>query len=296
MVKNNLECLTMATFSSEQLNFFKFSTVVLDEFPVALRKVFVYMWDTNVAPKHGGQKWDNSSLVRNLFLSKEGGGKKVPTLNKSYEEWDCTALFKATLFSQTFAMPDGSGTLTTLDNLYVKPHGLLSGAFHTSVISPARDKAETFAMALDQLRLLRNTLFHQTCTRKIDKATFDQYVQLAKDAFAALGQDSTRIDDIGKLAVDDFPIARVQQLEDELRKEKDAAIKFSQIENHLKQIGSDTKDVKAGVTNIETKIEEVSSNVKEIRANQDDWKQAKQAESLKGMSVCVCEPCSTHVM
>ena len=133
-------------------------------------------------------------------------------------------------------------------------------------------------------------------TRKIDKATFDQYVQLTKDAFAALGQDSTRIDDIGKLAVDDFPTARVQQLEDELRKEKDAAIKFSQIENHLNQIGSDTKDVKAGVTNIETKMGEVSSYVKEIKANQDDWKQAKQAESLKGMSICVCEPCSTHVM
>ena len=279
--------LTMATFSSEQLNFFKFSAVVLDEFPVALRKVFVFMWDTTVAPKHGGQKWDNSSLVLNLFLSKGGGVKKVPTLNKSYEEWDCTALFKATLFSQTFAIPDGSGTSATLDKLYVKPRGVSSGAFHTSVTSPTGDQAETFALALDQLRLLRNTLCHQSSTQMIDKATFDQYVLLAKDAFAALGQDSTRIDDIGKLAEDDFPTARVQQLEYELRNEKDAAIKLSQIENHLHQIGSDAKDVKAGVANINTKVEEVSSNVKEIKANLGDWKQAKEAESLKGMSECM---------
>ena len=194
---------------------------------------------------------------------------KVPTLNKSYEEWDCTALFKATLFSQTFAMPDGSGHLSTLDKLYVKPRSVSSEAFHTSVMSPG-NQAETFALALDQLRRLRNTLCHQTSTRKIDKPTFDHYILLAKDAFAALGQDSNKIDDIGKLGEDDFPTTRVQQLEDELRKEKDAAIRFNQIENHLNQIGSDVK--------------EMSSDLKEIKANIEDLNQAKQAERSKGKS------------
>ena len=43
----------MALFSSEQLNFFKFSAVVLDEFPVALRNVFVSKSLLNMAAKSG---------------------------------------------------------------------------------------------------------------------------------------------------------------------------------------------------------------------------------------------------
>ena len=153
------------TFSPEQLNFFKFSTVVLDEFPVALRQVFVFMWDNQVASPPGIPKWDDSVTVLNLLLAKEGGVKKVPTLNKSFKEWDGTALFKATLFAQTFAMPDGTGGVSTLDKLYVKPHGLSAGTFHHSVISPTGNQAETYALPLDHLRLLRNTLCHQTNTQ-----------------------------------------------------------------------------------------------------------------------------------
>ena len=101
-------------------------------------------------------------------------------------EWDCTALFEATLYAESFAMPDGKGGLATLWKLYVKPRGLSLGTFHHSVISPFGNQAETFALALDQLRLLRNSLCHQTSTQKIDKATFDNYIQLSKDAIGAL--------------------------------------------------------------------------------------------------------------
>ena len=87
----------MTTFSSDQLNFFKFSTVVIDEFPVALRKVFEFLWNNQTAPPPGFQLWDDSPLVRNLFLNKESrpGRRKlnVPT-SKSFMEWDCTALFE----------------------------------------------------------------------------------------------------------------------------------------------------------------------------------------------------------
>ena len=189
----------MAKFSSEQLHFFKFSTVVLDEFPVALRKVFVYMWDTLAVPRHGCKKWDDTVAVLNWFVSKEGGPKKVPTLNKPLKDWDCTALFSATLFAQSFAVPDTSGNLKTLDKLYVKPCGLVSGTFHHSVLSPSGDQAETFALALDQLRLLRNALCHQSSTQTFDKTTFEQYLSLAKDAFDALGQDKSKIAEIGNL-------------------------------------------------------------------------------------------------
>ena len=256
----------MATFSLEQLNFFKFSSVVLDEFPFVLRHVFVNMWDNQVAPTPGFQKWDDSPLVRNMFLNKEGGKTKYVPTDKSYHEWDCTALFEATLYAQSFAMPDGSGRSASLDKLYVKPRRLPIGIFHPVVLSHSGNQAETFALSLDQLRLLRNTLCHQTSTQKIDKKTFAHYVQLARDAFAALGQDTTGIDEIGKLDEDDFPTARLRKLEEDLKREKDAAIKFKQISDHLVQIESQIKtvvsDVKTAATEVQLKVEEVASDVK----------------------------------
>ena len=256
----------MATFALEQLNFFKFSSVVLDEFPLVLRHVFVHLWDNQVAPTPGFQKWDDSPVVRNMFLCKEGGKTKYVLTSKSYHEWDCTALFEATLYAQSFAMPDGSGVLATLDKLYVKPRRLPSGTFHPVISSPSGNQTETFALSLDQLRLLRNTLFHQTSTQKIDKTTFDHYLQLARDVFSALGQDTTRIDEIGKLKEEDFPTSRLQELEEELKKEKDAAVKFKQISDHLVQIESQIKtvgsDVKTAATEVQLKVEEVASDVK----------------------------------
>ena len=258
--------LTMATFSLEQLNFFKFSSVVFDEFPIALRQVFVHMWDNQVAPTPGFQKWDDSPLVRNMFLSKEGGKTKYVPVSKSYHEWDCTALFEATLHAQSFAMPDGSGATSTLAKMYVKPRRLPSGTFHPNILSPSGNPAQTFALALDQLRLLRNTLCHQTSTQEIGKTTFDHYIQLTKDAFAALGLDTTRIDEIGKLEEEDFPTVRLQQLEEDLKREKDVDIKFQQMSDHLNQIESEIKtvrlDLRTSVTDVQTEVEEVRLDVK----------------------------------
>ena len=119
--------------------------------------------------------------------TKEGGKTKVPT-DKSYEEWDCTALFQATIYAQTFALPDSKGNLKTLSKLYVEPRGSMpDGSFHASVLSPVGNQAETFALAIDQLRLLRNSLSHLSSSEQINKTTFDQYTELAKDAFKALG-------------------------------------------------------------------------------------------------------------
>ena len=255
--------MATVTFSQEQLNFFKFSSVVIDEFPIALRHAFVHMWDNQVAPTPGFQKWDDSPLVRNMFLSKEGGKTKYVPTNKSYHEWDCTALFEATLYAQSFAVPDGSGWFSTLDKVYVKPRRLPSGTFHPVISSPCGNQAETFALALDQLRLLRNTLCHQTSTQKIDRTTFDHYIQLGKDAFAALGQDTTSIDKIGKLEEEDFPTARLQKLKEELKREKDVDIKFRQMSDHLNQIQSQIKIVESDMkTHVQKKVEEVRSDVK----------------------------------
>ena len=299
----------MATFSLEQLNFFKFSSVVLDEFPIALRQVFINMWDNQVAPTPGFQEWDDSPLVRNMFLSKEGGKTKYVPTSKSYYEWDCTALFEATLYAQSFAIPDGSGGLSALNKLYVKPRRLLSGTFHPVILIPGNE-AETFALALDQLRLLRNALCHQTSTQKIDKTTFDYYIKLAREALAALKQDTTRIDEIGKLEEEDFPTARLQKLEEKLKKEKDVDIKFKQINDHLNQIECQIRtirsDVKTSVTDVQTKVEEVkkgtaaverklgnvesdvkiaTTELEKVKANVDDVKKAVQSGITKGMII-----------
>ena len=256
----------MSTFSSEQLNLFKFASVILDEFPTALRHVFVSLWDTKVAPTPSFKTWDDSLLVRNMFLSKEGGKtKNVPT-DESYEKWDCTALFEATLYAQSFAVPVPGGRGKTLADLYVKAHRLPRGVFHASVTSTSGNNDETFALALDQLRLLRNSLCHYHSS-KIDKKTFDQYIQLSKDALAALGQSFTRIDDIGKLAEGDFPTARVQQLELELKRERSMAI-----EDGIYHIQDQVKDVASGVTNVRSDVEDVKKEVNDVGSQVKDVK------------------------
>ncbi|KAL9984881.1 hypothetical protein ACROYT_G007225, partial [Oculina patagonica] len=102
-------------FEEDQLNFLKFNYIVNDDIPKALRQTFKRMWER----KFG--LWDDSEAVRKSFKAKEGGTTKVPT-HQSYEEWDCTALFQATIFAQSFALPDSTGhNYKTLNELYVKP-------------------------------------------------------------------------------------------------------------------------------------------------------------------------------
>ncbi|XP_073253413.1 uncharacterized protein, partial [Porites lutea] len=246
----------MTTFSSEQLNFFKFSTVVFEEFPIALRQVFARLWDTLVAPVPGFKTWDDSPLVRNLFLTKEGGKTRYVPTSKSYHDWDCTALFEATLYSKSCSVSDGKGGFATLAKMYVTPRGVPHGVFHPSVFSPSGNNAETCALALDQLRRLRNTLCHQISTKEIVKPDFDNYIHLAKDAFRALGLNSTKIDDVGKLGEKDFPTARLQQLEEELRAER-----FKPIEDILDKIRFDGTEIKRDVKDVKTKVADVETEV-----------------------------------
>ena len=249
----------MTTFSSEQLNFFKFSTVVFEEFPIALRQVFARLWDTLVAPVPGFKKWDDSPLVRNLFLNKEGGKTRYVPTSKSYHDWDCTALFEATLYSKSCSVSDGKGGFATLAKMYVTPRGVPPGVFHPSVWSPSGNNAETHALALDQLRRLRNTLCHQISTKEIVKADFDNYIHLAKDAFRALKLNSTKIDDVGRLGEKDFPTARLQQLEEELRAER-----FKPIEDILDKMRFDGTEIKRDVIDVKTKVEDVETELKTV--------------------------------
>ena len=216
--------MALQPFTNKQLNYFKFATIVQDEFPIALRQTFKSMWDNTFGHRPGYQLWDNSTVVRNLFLAEEGGKTKVPT-HISYEEWDCTALFQATIYARSFATPDSKGHYKTLSEMYVRHHKVPRGKFHPSVVSPSGNTAETFALAIDQLRLLRNSLCHSGRSA-LDKPTFDQYVQLTKEAFKALGVTTDPIDAIGGLTESDFPTKEVRKLEESVRQGTRSYIEF----------------------------------------------------------------------
>ena len=239
--------MTLQPFQDEQLNYFKFASIVLNEFPKALRQTFRSMWDNTFGHLPGFQRWDDSDVVRNNFLRSEGYRTKVPT-NLSYEEWDCTALFQATIYAQSFALPESAGHHKTLSDLYVKPHKLVHGKFHASVVSPRGNEAETFALAIDQLRLLRNWFCHSTSS-EIIKETFDQNVQLAKDAFIALGVKADRIDFIDALTESDFPTKEVRKLVQAMKQETRAYIKF------LEGMSSDIDELRELSTTIKGKVE-----------------------------------------
>ena len=66
--------MVIKSFTDEQLNFCKFSTLVVDEFPKALRQTFKHMWE-NVGP---GSNWDDSEGVRDSFLTKGEAKPKFP--------------------------------------------------------------------------------------------------------------------------------------------------------------------------------------------------------------------------
>ena len=188
----------MIEFEKEQLNYFKFTSVVNDESLKALRKTFKAMWDEKYGPM---EIWNDTESVRKSFLKKEGGAAatKVPT-HISYEKWDCTMMCQATIYARSFA--DSAGQ--TLYDRYLKPLSLPSLSFHSSVVSSRGDPEETRTLAIDQLRRLRNSQAHPT-NDKMDKPTFDLNIQRTKEAFQALGISSKKTEELGNLPESELP-------------------------------------------------------------------------------------------
>ena len=199
----------MGEFTTEQLNCLKFTSVVKRDFPIALRKTFKLMWDEKFGPS---ELWDDSDSVRNSFLAKEGGASltRVPT-HISYEKWDSTALFQATIYAKSFALPDSTGHPKTLHDLYLRPLGLPFGSFHSSIVSPRGDPQETRALAIDQLRRLRISLAH-LADDEMDQVTFDRNIHRTMEAFEALGVSTKAIQKLGNLPESDLPTLQSSKL------------------------------------------------------------------------------------
>ena len=195
----------MIEYKKEQLNYFKFTSFVNSELLKGLRKTFKAMWDE----KYGSSEiWNDSESVRKSFLAKEGGAAstKVPS-QISYEEWDCTVMCQATIYAKSFANSTGQ----TLHDLYLRPLGLPSGRFHASVVSPRGNPEETRALAIDQLRSLRNSHAHPT-NDKMDKVTFDLNIHRAKQAFQALEISTKVIEERGNLPGSELPTPKNTKL------------------------------------------------------------------------------------
>ena len=258
--------MALQPFTNEQLDYFKFAFVVLNEFPKVLRQTFKHMWDNTFAHLPGYQPWDDSITVRNMFLATEGGKTKVPT-HLPYEEWDCTALFQATIYAQSFALPDRTGHHRTLSDLFLKHCKPPRGTFHSSVVSPGRNNAETFAMAIDQLRLIRNAFCH-SYSSEVEKNTFDQYIQHTKDAFKALGVTTNPIDAVGRLTESDFPTEKACKLKDDITKELLTEITFlkENVEDELMGVRSDL--AQSGQERQEDSLE-LRKTIEKTTANQE---------------------------
>ena len=239
--------MAVKPFTNEQLNFFKFSTLVLDEFPKVLRQIFITMWNSKVAIRPGYITWDDSPKVRNMLLTCEGGKTAIPT-TKSIDEWDCTALFKATIYAKTFGDPTIKGS--TLSDLFLKKTKLAPGSFHPSVQSPVENQDETNALAIDQLRLLRNTLCH-SARPEVVKTDFDKYVQLVASSLTAVGVETNFVNVIGQMSEDDFPTEKVQELHEGRVKELQAISMFHEnMEQKLYEIHTMVKNSLGGKSNV----------------------------------------------
>ena len=260
------------------MNFFKFAFIVLNEFPEALRQIFVDMWDKRIAPQHSNQVWDDSVGVRNVFLNIEGPKTKIPK-NSSFQDWDCTALFQATLYAKTFALPDSKGNMKTLGEFYLRNLKLLPGQFHSHVTSPSGDPNETIALAIDQLRLLRNILCHSSSPCVV-KVTFDDYVKHAKEAFTAVSLSTKSLETIGNLAESNFPTAKVEKLNEGIKKERNDFYQFlkTQVKEDIKETTGELKKIKK--TTEETKMDETIKNVGEIKNKMDELLVKQKTEGM----------------
>jgi len=146
------------------------------------------------------------------------------------------------------------------------------------VMSPGGNTAETLALAIDQLRLLRNFLCH-SASSEIIKPTFDLFVQLSKDAFKALGVMTDPIDAIGGLTESNFPTKEVGKLRQALTVETMSYLKFLEAMcSEIHELTGLSTAIKGEVESTATK-EDIASLKQEINDLKQVLAQDKQGKN-----------------
>ena len=133
--------------------------------------------------------------------------------------------------------------------MYLKGRKPAPAPFHSAVRSSSGDSNETIALAIDQLRLLRNTLCH-TSSPKLNKVTFDYHVRHAKDAFTALKFCTTSLERIGNMKESDFPTKEVEKLNEEINRLRNDYVTFleSEVIDEMRGMKYETSGMKDGMS------------------------------------------------
>ena len=151
-------------YTLNQLNYFRICYIAFNLIPEGLRKIFKQEWDFRYKASLG--EWEDKPQNGQDFYNKES--KKSRKNNARYlatiqngktEEWDCTCLFFAILFSDSIG----------------------------STLSTAIKKD------IDDLRQVRNDIAHNN-EAKLTDIDFQNYVGRVSHAFNSLGLPVNDID------------------------------------------------------------------------------------------------------
>ena len=200
--------MVIRTFTDNQIKHFRVNAIISDVIADGLRAYFVRKWNDEYGVKY--REWDDSKLVRQQFAILEN--KPLEPLTPPVREWDPTALFAATLRSKCFQVEDPrDGKFKSLSKLYVPM--LPDGTFHTDYIKRGEPDLKVEAIAVDQLRLLRNRVFHSTSTQMIGDTEYTNYIDLVKETFNALKLDVSPVDQISSMPLESrLPSNEVEKL------------------------------------------------------------------------------------
>ena len=179
-----LRALKMALgseYTEEQLNFFRVCCITTDELTDGLRTIFKQEWDDLYATELGewedeakdGQHFINEESIENQKMNEE---LLATMINGNRDEWDCTKLFYAILYSDCI----GRG-------------------LNSVVRSNVHD-----------LRKLRNDVFAHMPQGQISKRKFQSATAQVQRAFQALGLPTEKIQEIRNQ--ENFPTSHLKKV------------------------------------------------------------------------------------
>ncbi|XP_073230829.1 uncharacterized protein [Porites lutea] len=218
-------------YTPEQLNYFRICYTAFNLVPKALRKVFKQEWNFLYTTTPFGE-WKDIPQNGHDFYNNETGksrGKDARYLTMiqkgNTEEWDCSCLLFAILFSDSIG--------TTL------------GA--------------TIRKEVDDLRQVRNDIAHKNEAELTD-AEFKNYVARVIAAFTSLKVPTVEVEDVKNQS--SFPTAEVNSLKIQAdRLKADLKVKDEEVKNLNAELQLTQDTLQTKQEEVETLTEEINSKV-----------------------------------
>ena len=262
----------MATFSEEQLNYFRVCHIATDILPKALRFLFKQEWDNRYMTTFGewkdtpqnGLDFNNGESPRNQrrnarLLATMGNGDRA--------QWDCTMLFYAILFSDSI-------------------HGL-SPLIKTNV---------------DDLRKFRNEDFAHMTEGQLSNTDFSSTVGKVETAFRNLGLSTVEIQTVSTqkgFPTDELQnvITNVQNLTQDLHtKDAELQSKDSKLQEKAKELLEKHAELQEEKGKLQQKHAELQENIHRLQAKEEQRKVLEEQLQRKVEPFCVLPPRPPHVI